>query len=82
VPPNSETLRDCKGWLTSHRRDGVRYRPRVDQAALADSIDLDLARANSPSFEKFCRDVTYLITGKRGEQHSCPSMTKPPSGTA
>jgi hypothetical protein len=67
VPVNSETLRDCKGWLTHHRRDGVRYRPRVDQAALADGVDLALARANSPSFDKFCRDVTYLITGKRGE---------------
>ncbi|WP_335983874.1 DUF4276 family protein [Streptomyces sp. CA2R106] len=67
IPANSETLRDCKGWLTHHRRDGVRYRPRLDQAALADGVDLDLARANSASFDKFCRDVTYLITGKRGE---------------
>ncbi|MFI0729775.1 DUF4276 family protein [Streptomyces sp. NPDC021225] len=67
VPANSETLRDCKGRLTHHRRDGVRYRPRVDQAALTDVIDLDLARANSSSFNKFCRDITYLVTGKRGE---------------
>ncbi|MFD5846176.1 DUF4276 family protein [Streptomyces chartreusis] len=67
VPANSETLRDCKGWLTHHRRDGVRYRPRVDQSALTHAIDLDLTRANSPSFDKFCRDITYLITGKRGE---------------
>ncbi|WP_405537982.1 DUF4276 family protein [Streptomyces sp. NBC_00075] len=67
VPADSETRRDCKGWLTHHRRDRVRYRPRVDQAALAHAINLDLARANSPSFDKFCRDITYLITGKRGE---------------
>ncbi|WP_405629979.1 DUF4276 family protein [Streptomyces sp. NBC_00016] len=67
VPADSETRRDCKGWLTHHRQDGVRYRPRVDQPALTHAIDLDLARANSPSFDKFCRDITYLITGKRGE---------------
>lgn len=67
VPANSETLRDCKGWLTHHRRDGVRYRPRVDQPALTQDMDLGLARANSSSFDKFCRDITYLITGKRGE---------------
>ncbi|MER5968648.1 DUF4276 family protein [Streptomyces sp. NPDC002055] len=67
VPANSETLRDCKGWLTHHRRDGVRYRPRVDQAALTQDMDLDLARANSSSFEKFCRDIKYLVTGNRGE---------------
>ncbi|MCG0284631.1 DUF4276 family protein [Streptomyces sp. PSAA01] len=67
APANSETLRDCKGWLTHRRRDGVRYRPRVDQAALTQDMDLGLARANSPSFNQFCRDITYLITGKRGE---------------
>ncbi|MEV0910851.1 DUF4276 family protein [Streptomyces hokutonensis] len=67
IPANSETLRDCKGWLTHHRRDGVRYRPRVDQPALTQEMDLALARANSPSFDKFCRDITYLVTGKRGE---------------
>ncbi|MGQ4517113.1 DUF4276 family protein [Streptomyces sp. DW26H14] len=67
VPANSETLRDCKGWLTHHRRDEVRYRPRVDQAALTQAMDLGLARTNSSSFDKFCRDITYLVTGKRGE---------------
>ncbi|MEU7566752.1 DUF4276 family protein [Streptomyces fradiae] len=67
VPPESEALRDCKGWLTHHRRDGVRYRPRVDQAALTQVMDLGLARTNSSSFDKFCRDITYLVTGKRGE---------------
>ncbi|MCO8308731.1 hypothetical protein [Streptomyces sp. RKCA744] len=67
VPANSETLRNRKGWLTHHRGDGVRNRPRVDRAALTDGIDLDLARANSSSAEKLCRDITYLVTGKRGE---------------
>ena len=67
IPANSESRRDCKGWLTHRRLDGVRYRPRVDQPALTQDMDLDLARANSSSFNKFCRDITYLITGKRGE---------------
>jgi hypothetical protein len=65
VPRNSEQPRDCKGWLTRHRTDGDSYRPRVDQTALADAFDLEMARANSPSFDKFCRDVNYLMTGKR-----------------
>jgi hypothetical protein len=64
VPRNHETLRDCKGWLTHHRTDGGQYKPRVDQAPLADLFDLDLARANSASFDKFCRDVSHLITDK------------------
>jgi hypothetical protein len=67
VPANHETLRDCKGWLTHHRADGNRYRPRVDQSALASAMDIELARRHSDSFDKFCRDITYLISGKRGD---------------
>jgi len=66
APTDPEAPRDCKGWLSDRRSDGRPYRPRQDQAGLAACFDLDLARANSPSFDKFCRDVTYLITGKRG----------------
>ncbi|CAN3982856.1 DUF4276 family protein [Kitasatospora purpeofusca] len=65
VPGDHETRRDCKGWLTHHRTDGGQYRPRVDQAPLATAFDMDMAQANSSSFDKFCRDVSYLITGKR-----------------
>jgi hypothetical protein len=64
VPGDCERPRDCKGWLSRHRADGGSYRPRVDQAALASAFDLRLARANSPSFDKLCRDVGYLVTGK------------------
>lgn len=65
IPQDCEKPRDCKGWLSKHRTDGGKYSPRVDQAALAHTFDLDLARENSDSFGKFCRDVTYLLTGKR-----------------
>ncbi|WP_241028613.1 hypothetical protein [Streptomyces verrucosisporus] len=67
MPEDSETRRDCKGWLSHQRADRGRYRPRVDQAALADAFDLDLAGKNSRSFRKFAQDVNYLITGTRGK---------------
>jgi hypothetical protein len=63
APGDPERPRDCKGWLTGHRVDGGRYRPTVDQAALAGVFDLEMARANSRSFDKFCRDVEWLVTG-------------------
>ncbi|WP_338702290.1 DUF4276 family protein [Streptomyces sp. Q6] len=68
VPADCETRRDCKGWLTHHRTDGQPYKPNADQAALAEVFDMEMARRNSPSFDKFCRDVNYLITGKRGDK--------------
>lgn len=67
VPEDSETRRDCKGWLSHQRADQGRYRPRVDQAALADAFNLELAGKNSRSFRKFAQDVNYLITGTRGK---------------
>ncbi|WP_213451255.1 AAA family ATPase [Rhizomonospora bruguierae] len=30
-----------------------------------DVFDLEMARRNAPSFDKFCRDIDYLVTGKR-----------------
>jgi len=64
-PEDCEQPRDCKGWLSRRRNDGGSYRPRVDQPALADAFDMDMARVNAPSFDKFCRDIGYLIKGKR-----------------
>jgi hypothetical protein len=61
------TPRDAKGWLLTHQRGKHRpYSPTADQAPLTSAMDLTLARANSPSFDKLCHDAHYLMTGKRG----------------
>jgi hypothetical protein len=60
--PAPESPRGCKEWLTHHRVDGQRYRPAVDQSALAAAFDLAQARLNAPSFDKLCRDVERLLT--------------------
>jgi hypothetical protein len=60
--PDPENPRGCKEWLTHQRIDGQRYRPAADQSALAAAFDLTLARQNSPSFDKFCRDLERLLT--------------------
>lgn len=61
TPPNLETIRDAKGKLSKARIDGHPYRPTVDQAPLASVFDMKMARMNSPSFDKFCRDVARLL---------------------
>lgn len=65
-PPDPERPRDCKGWLTRHRTGGSPYNPVRHQTGLAAQFDMAMARKNAPSFDKFWRDVEYLITGKRG----------------
>jgi hypothetical protein len=58
---NPEVPRDCKGWLTKQRAHGHPYKETVDQTPLASTFDLKAARENSPSFDKFYRDVTWLL---------------------
>lgn len=65
APPDPETIRDAKGWLSGRLPGGTAYSPVVDQPALAALFDLDQAMA-CPSFRKFRRDVRYLVTGVTG----------------
>lgn len=60
------TPRDAKGWLTHQRGKHRPYSPTADQAPLTSAMSLSLARTNSPSFDKLCRDTHDLMTGKRG----------------
>jgi hypothetical protein len=42
--------------------DGRSYKPATDQAALSAVFDMQIARKNSPSFDKLWRDVERLLT--------------------
>ena len=61
LPPDPEVPRDCKGWLSDARAAGHSYKETVDQASLASAFDMKMARDNSPSFDKFYRDVAWLL---------------------
>jgi hypothetical protein len=67
-PPQPESIRDAKGWLTDQRkRAGSQpYKPTVDQAPLARVFDMKQAREGAPSFDKFWREVEFLLTARRG----------------
>jgi hypothetical protein len=60
-PENPERPRDCKGLLTRARAAGQPYKETVDQAAMASTFDVAMARAHAPSFDKFCREVAALL---------------------
>lgn len=62
-PPNPEAIRDAKGALTRLMEDGRGYVATDDLPALVGALDLRLTEARSPSFAKFCRDVTSLVPG-------------------
>jgi len=58
-PQNPENIRGAKERLTENMRHR-RYIAVDDQPALADAMDLQLAQARCPSFDKFVREVEYL----------------------
>jgi hypothetical protein len=61
APGDPERPRDCKGLLTKARAAGHPYKETVDQAALASTFDMAMARAHAPSFDKFFREVAALL---------------------
>ena len=65
-PDNPESIRGAKEWLTRQRPRGQPYKPTVDQAPLASAFDLKQAREGAPSFDKFCREVEFLLRVRRG----------------
>jgi hypothetical protein len=62
-PQDPENPRGCKEWLSRARTStgGRPYRETVDQALLASTFDMSMARSNSPSFDKFYREITRLL---------------------
>jgi hypothetical protein len=61
-PPEApEAIRGAKERLQSLMSFGRHYSETVDQAALAATMDLDLAARRSPSFERFRRRVAALL---------------------
>jgi hypothetical protein len=64
APPDPESVRDAKGWLSARMAGDLHYVPTVDQKALVARFDLDQARRAS-SFDKCYREITRLLTADR-----------------
>jgi len=60
APPNPESIRGAKEWLTSKMEGSRSYSPTLDQPVLARYFDLDRA-LQAESFAKLHRDVQRLL---------------------
>lgn len=65
-PSQPEEVRGAKEWLSNNMTR--KYRETVDQPGFAGAMDLEMARAGSPSFDKLWRDVVFLLEQRRGEE--------------
>lgn len=61
APPDPESIRGCKEWLSDRMMHGATYNAVTDQPALASVFDLEASRSASPSFDKFHREVESLV---------------------
>lgn len=60
-PPDPESVRGAKEWITRHMIGGSAYSETLDQPALTAAFDMDQAAARSDSFAKCLREITGLI---------------------
>jgi hypothetical protein len=67
-PADPESVQDAKIWLTRHMQRGQPYSPTAHQASFSATMDLELARQRSSSFDKLCRDVRRLVDAMRGSE--------------
>lgn len=66
-PPDPESVRDAKGFLTRHMTGTQAYNPARDQPALTALFDMQLARHRSDSFDKCWREVRRLLETASGD---------------
>lgn len=62
-PDDCESVRGAKEWISKRMSGNSTYQPPAHQAGFVKHFDIALARKNSPSFDKFCRDVARLMAG-------------------
>ncbi|WP_303786285.1 DUF4276 family protein [Azovibrio restrictus] len=60
APPNPESIRNAKGWLSERIANG-RYHEVSDQAAFSATFDIDQALAASRSFRKFYKECEEAL---------------------
>lgn len=64
-PADPEAARTGKAWINRHFK-GKHYSPTIDQPAMTASMDLQLCRSHSASFEKLCRELSKRCSTTRG----------------
>ncbi len=61
IPPDPEQARAGKGWIKKNIR-GDKYSETVDQPKLTASMDFNLCRRRSKSFDKLCRELEIRLS--------------------
>jgi hypothetical protein len=62
APPDPEAIRGAKEWLRDRMEKGRKYSETLDQPALTQVFDMNVARGSSNSFDKCYREIVRLFT--------------------
>lgn len=60
-PPDPESIRDAKGWLSQWMKGAAGYSETRDQPALTSIFDMSMARQRADSFDKCYRDIRRML---------------------
>ncbi len=72
APANIEDKRGAKEWLEKYMPPGSSYKETIHQPLFTREIDIELARQNSPSFNKLYRDLQVMIRQLQETQSTLP----------
>ncbi len=65
APPDPESVRGAKEWLSARMQPGRTYSETIDQPALAAHFEIEAAR-QADSFDKCYREAVRLLTDLKG----------------
>ena len=72
APANIEEKRGAKEWLKKYMPPGSSYKETIHQPLFTREIDIELARQNSPSFDKLYRDLQAMTLQLQEKQSTLP----------
>lgn len=76
TPANPEAQGLGKGWLKKHL--ARKYQEPIDQPKFVSKMDIPTCRANSPSFEKLCKELALRLPPPETSAAPAPPSPTPP----
>jgi hypothetical protein len=69
IPPDPESIRGAKEWISKRMPPGICYSETDDQPAFTAEFDMGRARQTAPSFDKCYRDIFKMLNTLRQFQN-------------
>lgn len=74
APPDAESIRGAKQWITDHMPPGRIYKETTHQPAMSALFDLDLAASRSRSFRRLVSAIAQILNASEDSNEVTPNL--------